>query len=127
MNGPPTSWGVCPVCFWEDDAVQLRWPDSRHSRTFKPSDHATSGPRGRSARPTSMSRWTRDGGRSIRSATTSSPKPLNWPCGPMTVRSCTGGARAKRASGVAAAEMIGSLVRQGVSAARRVSVRGLPA
>lgn len=18
---------ICPVCFWEDDAVQLRWPD----------------------------------------------------------------------------------------------------
>ncbi|MFG3037438.1 MULTISPECIES: CPCC family cysteine-rich protein [unclassified Streptomyces] len=27
MKGPPTSWGICPVCFWEDDAVQLRWPD----------------------------------------------------------------------------------------------------
>ena len=23
---PPGSHGVCPVCFWEDDAVQLRWP-----------------------------------------------------------------------------------------------------
>ncbi|MFD3684144.1 CPCC family cysteine-rich protein [Nocardiopsis sp. NPDC058631] len=25
-ENPPGSHGVCPVCFWEDDAVQLRWP-----------------------------------------------------------------------------------------------------
>ena len=24
---PPGSYEVCAVCFWEDDAVQLRWPD----------------------------------------------------------------------------------------------------
>jgi hypothetical protein len=24
---PPGSYDICPVCFWEDDAVQLRWPD----------------------------------------------------------------------------------------------------
>jgi hypothetical protein len=24
---PPGSHDVCPVCFWEDDIVQLRWPD----------------------------------------------------------------------------------------------------
>lgn len=23
---PPGSYDICPVCFWEDDAVQLRWP-----------------------------------------------------------------------------------------------------
>ncbi len=23
---PPGSYDVCPVCFWEDDAAQLRWP-----------------------------------------------------------------------------------------------------
>ncbi|MEU9092827.1 CPCC family cysteine-rich protein [Streptomyces sp. NPDC048428] len=25
-DGPPGSSLVCPVCFWEDDVVQLRWP-----------------------------------------------------------------------------------------------------
>jgi hypothetical protein len=24
---PPGSYDICPVCFWEDDYVQLRWPD----------------------------------------------------------------------------------------------------
>ncbi len=24
---PPGSYDICPVCFWEDDAVQIRWPD----------------------------------------------------------------------------------------------------
>lgn len=24
----PGSYEICPVCFWEDDPVQLRWPDS---------------------------------------------------------------------------------------------------
>ncbi|MCY7395562.1 MAG: hypothetical protein LH468_05290 [Nocardioides sp.] len=24
---PPGSFALCPVCFWEDDPVQLRWPD----------------------------------------------------------------------------------------------------
>ena len=27
MEEPPGSYGICPVCFWEDDQVQLRWPD----------------------------------------------------------------------------------------------------
>ncbi|MGA5822353.1 CPCC family cysteine-rich protein [Kitasatospora sp. NPDC094028] len=25
-TGWPGSHGICPVCFWEDDPVQLRWP-----------------------------------------------------------------------------------------------------
>ncbi|AEE47593.1 CPCC family cysteine-rich protein [Cellulomonas fimi] len=24
---PPGSYEICGVCFWEDDAVQLRWPN----------------------------------------------------------------------------------------------------
>src|SRR5476649_2254080 len=24
---PPGSYDICPVCFWEDDVAQLRWPD----------------------------------------------------------------------------------------------------
>ncbi|MGC7099865.1 CPCC family cysteine-rich protein [Amycolatopsis lurida] len=24
---PPGSYEICAVCFWEDDAIQLRWPD----------------------------------------------------------------------------------------------------
>ena len=24
---PPGSYDICKVCFWEDDNVQLRWPD----------------------------------------------------------------------------------------------------
>lgn len=24
---PPGSYDLCPICFWEDDAVQLRWPE----------------------------------------------------------------------------------------------------
>jgi hypothetical protein len=27
MQQPPGSYDVCPVCFWEDDVVALRWPD----------------------------------------------------------------------------------------------------
>ncbi|WTW92092.1 CPCC family cysteine-rich protein [Streptomycetaceae bacterium NBC_01309] len=27
MQGPPGGHEICPVCFWEDDATQLRWPD----------------------------------------------------------------------------------------------------
>ena len=27
LDEPPGSHLICPVCFWEDDAVQLRWPD----------------------------------------------------------------------------------------------------
>ena len=28
MEKPPGSYQICPICFWEDDLVQLRWPDS---------------------------------------------------------------------------------------------------
>ena len=24
---PPGSYDICSICFWEDDDVQLRWPD----------------------------------------------------------------------------------------------------
>jgi hypothetical protein len=24
----PGSYDICPICFWEDDLSQLRWPDS---------------------------------------------------------------------------------------------------
>jgi hypothetical protein len=27
FDDPPGSHMICPVCLWEDDAVQLRWPD----------------------------------------------------------------------------------------------------
>jgi hypothetical protein len=27
FDEPPGSHEICPVCFWEDDRVQLRWPD----------------------------------------------------------------------------------------------------
>ncbi len=27
LNEPPGSYNICPVCFWEDDLIQLRWPD----------------------------------------------------------------------------------------------------
>jgi hypothetical protein len=27
LDTPPGSSEICPVCFWEDDPVQLRWPD----------------------------------------------------------------------------------------------------
>ena len=26
---PPGSYDICEICFWEDDNVQLRWPDYR--------------------------------------------------------------------------------------------------
>ncbi|MEU5565023.1 CPCC family cysteine-rich protein [Micromonospora musae] len=26
MKRPPGSHGICPVCRWEDDILQLRWP-----------------------------------------------------------------------------------------------------
>ncbi len=26
LDEPPGSYSICSVCFWEDDAVQLRWP-----------------------------------------------------------------------------------------------------
>lgn len=25
----PAFWELCPICFWEDDPGQLRWPESR--------------------------------------------------------------------------------------------------
>jgi hypothetical protein len=27
FDEPPGSYAICPVCFWVDDPVQLRWPD----------------------------------------------------------------------------------------------------
>lgn len=27
FGGPPGSYEICAVCFWEDDTIQLRWPD----------------------------------------------------------------------------------------------------
>ncbi|WP_205624492.1 CPCC family cysteine-rich protein [Actinomadura flavalba] len=26
-DSPPGSYAVCPICAWEDDLAQLRWPD----------------------------------------------------------------------------------------------------
>lgn len=26
FHEPPGSHDICPVCFWQDDAIQLRWP-----------------------------------------------------------------------------------------------------
>ncbi len=27
LNEPPGSHDICSICFWEDDNIQLRWPD----------------------------------------------------------------------------------------------------
>jgi hypothetical protein len=27
FDGPPGSFDICPICFWEDDIVQLAFPD----------------------------------------------------------------------------------------------------
>jgi len=27
FDEPPGSCDICKICFWEDDNVQLRWPD----------------------------------------------------------------------------------------------------
>ncbi|MFJ6486421.1 CPCC family cysteine-rich protein [Streptomyces sp. NPDC091682] len=27
LNDGPGSHQICPACFWEDDVMQLRWPD----------------------------------------------------------------------------------------------------
>lgn len=29
FTSPPGTYEICPVCYWEDDAVQLRWPTLR--------------------------------------------------------------------------------------------------
>lgn len=29
LSGPPGSYEICDVCWWEDDAVQLRYPEYR--------------------------------------------------------------------------------------------------
>ncbi|MCS5497122.1 CPCC family cysteine-rich protein [Cnuibacter physcomitrellae] len=29
LDEPPGSYEICPVCWWEDDAVQLRYPEFR--------------------------------------------------------------------------------------------------
>lgn len=29
FDEPPGSYDICGICFWEDDAIQLRWPDYR--------------------------------------------------------------------------------------------------
>ncbi|WP_350352756.1 CPCC family cysteine-rich protein [Microbacterium sp. A8/3-1] len=29
LSGPPGSYEICDVCWWEDDAVQLRYPELR--------------------------------------------------------------------------------------------------
>jgi len=29
FDEPPGSYASCPICFWDDDAVQLRWPELR--------------------------------------------------------------------------------------------------
>jgi hypothetical protein len=27
FSEPPGLYDICPICFWQDDDVQLRWPD----------------------------------------------------------------------------------------------------
>jgi hypothetical protein len=27
FSQPPGSYQLCSICFWEDDSIQLRWPD----------------------------------------------------------------------------------------------------
>ena len=31
LDDMPGSYEICPVCFWDDDAVQFRWPTTRVS------------------------------------------------------------------------------------------------